>query len=1648
MFTNDDKATHETLTAQSRKELIDICTRGTDNLHEVQYRCPACSGCKQCQHGAKLGLASSVSIQEQQDIESNIEFKKHDHSELGYYISKLPLIKNHENSMHTNYESVNQANIKLLEQLRKKNNGDAEDIAQSYNDLVKHRFIIPIKELPKEQQDYINKSQVKNYIPNAVAYKSDSHSTKIRICWDGTRVTGKGSTLNSQLMRGLSTYSMTKSLLMFRRGKFALSCDISKFYNRLYLDPVHYNLHLSVWRPDMNPESIAEVFVLVRHFYGVASTAAIMQACMNDAAAVARKIGMHDVATTIELAFVDDCLNSLDEEKKLLKLKADLNEFMTSKGFPIKGFALSGSKPDKTLSPDDHLLVGGWHWWPESEQMRLKIPIIYLGKKQKGRYKDGSIFLHNPKSKKDIQNFYKHFPLTLAHILSRTASLYDQSGAIAPIAGYGRWITRLALEETKATFLDKVSDKIKALFVDYLWQIHCFGDMDIQRNFGVAINPERATLLVYFDAGHEGELCIFHLQYETDKQGKFHTEFLFSLHCLVPRGRNVPYSELDSAYKASARTDIILDWLQNFITRKALIGDAQICLFWLLNRVKRTNTYIRNRIHTISRTFNDSEIFYVKSESNPADIGTKFRHGFENAYTLLADGQPFRTGPDFMKNGLQAAIDNEDIENITTMKISLEKKREARRQTFMPEEEHDPSETMTPAEVTLVIAIEDLSEHDIVDDPETVMLYTDNSQNIEIETTFPKDEVISTKIAERMDFSKYIISPTCKSYSKMHDTTTLAFLAIHCFMKATKSTKCSNMANKYHPSASVEGTNQFVLGRNEEKGALYQKFKHSQIHHLEQKAERIIKQQQQSKPALEKWKELANDRTNRLSAIAAGTTDQAHTDWANKVEESISKLIDFNRRFKTKEDNKEKRTTAGLSQSSIQELLSCSFSPADDNRIKLWLSYPGMVQAVKRSREINSMVENITQLSPGSIQTLMDLLTLTFKCAMALASSQAGPVAVSILAQSISRADDALSNIGGNQKTTRTKADWNKLWKRTSSILSSKQQTWPTRRFHRIGRLFVSAEQYTDWSKVTGKYLMQKASAECEHFLTSSKLNKIGVKDEDGIWKARHRLFNIDENKHDLNIPGDPFLIEARSPLAWSIALHVHNKAAAPTILGRPSSKTHKHWRECHRKSLEFGVILGYQSIFKRIEKSCMMCIKRRARVCRVAGGPLHFSQYMHTKHGADSVYKYIMLDLTAALKFEQNQEQNVLYTLVSVCLVSKHTHVVSLENKKKESFLIALNVLFGEVGLPSKLYVDEEKGLLATHRDMLVEVNEVIMKEHNIEIEQVTAQQHSAHGLVERRMKFFGEQIGTLNVQKANITKTEASNYMRIIAARLNEKPYGLRYINHSDIGPLDSAQDLQMELITPNHWRTSNRSQGTNAAFVHLPGTLKEHQLEVSNQLEKLAHFFDEKLLPTVILDIDRKRIKSDPPLHINSIVLFWKLGNDGTRPKHSQPKLARVIALQTGSDGKQRSATISYSNADQIKIDKNGQIAGGSEHESNRSIDQLIPVDDASQLRSVEAMLNMANNMSYRRTPPTKSEENMEDTTKTEVVNPPAETKEANTPTTDEEDATEEEMEEDTTNDPTYKYKARTIQTSNRVTRSNKGQGNTHCSLVIEH
>ena len=53
-------------------------------------------------------------------------------------------------------------------------------------------------------------------------------------------------------------------------------------------------------------------------------------------------------------------------------------------------------------------------------------------------------------------------------------------------------------------------------------------------------------------------------------------------------------------------------------------------------------------------------MFYIKSEDNPADLGTKFTR-FQNTCKKLGDDSLFRQGPSCLKKGIKKAIEAKDL---------------------------------------------------------------------------------------------------------------------------------------------------------------------------------------------------------------------------------------------------------------------------------------------------------------------------------------------------------------------------------------------------------------------------------------------------------------------------------------------------------------------------------------------------------------------------------------------------------------------------------------------------------------------------------------------------------------------------------------------------------------------------------------------------------------------------------------------------------------------------------------------------------------------------------------------------------------------------------------------------------------------------
>ena len=145
-----DNPTHTSASAMSQQLLIEICTRGTDQMDDAPYKCPACTGCKKCLQGSKPARASPLAVQEQYEITSSIKFIEPTTTQSGHYMCKLPLRDNYGQGIYSNQEGADLANQKLLKQLQKRPFNETEEISNSYKDLIKNRFITPLKD-PQEE---------------------------------------------------------------------------------------------------------------------------------------------------------------------------------------------------------------------------------------------------------------------------------------------------------------------------------------------------------------------------------------------------------------------------------------------------------------------------------------------------------------------------------------------------------------------------------------------------------------------------------------------------------------------------------------------------------------------------------------------------------------------------------------------------------------------------------------------------------------------------------------------------------------------------------------------------------------------------------------------------------------------------------------------------------------------------------------------------------------------------------------------------------------------------------------------------------------------------------------------------------------------------------------------------------------------------------------------------------------------------------------------------------------------------------------------------------------------------------------------------------------------------------------------------------
>ena len=223
---------------------------------------------------------------------------------------------------------------------------------------------------------------------------------------------------------------------------------------------------------------------------------------------------------------------------------------------------------------------------------------------------------------------------------------------------YGSYICRKALIESAGDPLKEVENETRNLFLQYTYQVKKLDELSFARNSSMLERTEKDVLVMCTDAGFSASMIVFYIGKECE--GGLKLVFVFSIGNLSNESGVIPRNELDIIERGKRQCERLLEWMTPLVKRKILLTDAKVPLLWLRNKDLRTQPFVQTRVHGICKLFSPSEMYYIKSEDNPADIGTKFNK-FLNTYKCLGDDSLFRQGPKCLKAGIEEAVRQNEL---------------------------------------------------------------------------------------------------------------------------------------------------------------------------------------------------------------------------------------------------------------------------------------------------------------------------------------------------------------------------------------------------------------------------------------------------------------------------------------------------------------------------------------------------------------------------------------------------------------------------------------------------------------------------------------------------------------------------------------------------------------------------------------------------------------------------------------------------------------------------------------------------------------------------------------------------------------------------------------------------------------------------
>lgn len=603
------------------------CFTSDDLGIKIPPQCSRCKVCKDCTYEAHQ--ISRIEQQELAVIRNNLV--------LDPVENRFTTVYPYKEDPSTLEDNRHQA-VGLMKKLEKqlgRSSVVAEQYCKEFNDFIERGVIELITE--QEMKEY--KGPV-NYVNHMPVYKPGSSSSPIRMVVNSS-LSYNGKSFNDILMKGPNCLQDIYGIqLRFRKHKFALVCDIKKFYHTVHTTVTEKHLRRLVWR-GMNLNEEPATYGFAKVTFGDRPAGAICSVALKETAETYKYIDQDAAEKIQDDSYCDDVVTGDETRERINELKESIPEITSKGGFEIKGFVTNGDQSAESralLGTGEMGRVLGISWDPGDDEFSVAVR-INLSKKYKGNRVDPDLTYEEIPKVLEIK-------VTRRILLGIVNSCYDVYGFLAPLLIQLKIALRnLFSKELNLSWDDPINEVTKEKWVKMLQLLKGAEIMRFPRRIKPDCTVGDPILVMCNDGSKDAMCCTAHVRWQLEN-GEFECRLLAAKSRVTPlRTMSIPRTEMQSAVMSVRLSKAIQHHMAMKFESVVHIVDSTCTLATLHKDTVGLKEFMGPRVAECLETTKPKDWNHVPSAENISDLATRCNATLED----ISPESAWMKGPSWMR---------------------------------------------------------------------------------------------------------------------------------------------------------------------------------------------------------------------------------------------------------------------------------------------------------------------------------------------------------------------------------------------------------------------------------------------------------------------------------------------------------------------------------------------------------------------------------------------------------------------------------------------------------------------------------------------------------------------------------------------------------------------------------------------------------------------------------------------------------------------------------------------------------------------------------------------------------------------------------------------------------------------------------------